>query len=654
MEYNNKIYNKFYKNTILYNKGFRNNKQILGGEQIPFILRIIMTSTSGSFIVKTNPLTAYVYNYSVTGMFDGTTVSSVFNQTGDYTINLSNKTIGEIVEIEIKGKFPHLNTNKSVANSEVGCAIYDVKQWGDIQWMSMYRMFADKQLRQWQPIDQPNLNQCTTLEQMFRNHRFDLMTNKVLDFTDWNTSNITSLNGMFNFDSTLFEFDDNPNVYPTAINGLNTWDVSKVTDFTYLFNTAVMTGNLSAFPKYIPFINVIYGWNPAMAYNCDLMFRKYENYSDVELAYYLTNLYIQWSTKIRTFTSQRANHRIGIDGVTYNSGAVSARTTLFNKFWTTVDAGLNEGTLNVGITNANKNGVTIVKSPDKAVYEVGEVVNISISKPYYNTVTDTVTIVSGNNNKSYPLVLTNPDRFNYVYEAPTTVNRSITIFIGNPSSTIASYGLNGNTSIPISVNGNSRSVGANSSGTQPPINLHLTPNTSVNDCFINKIDVRVGANISILTYGKFRILNNIDTPLMNRGKLKYVAAPNDFGYGSSPMSTNYFFRRLSTDIDYSELDLSDWNGYRISSAIQMFYGIPSLPIDPRIFDFTNAIDITNMFQLTKFTDPTMYDNWLIDLDTRFRNKALSFSYGGRYTSAGAAARASLISAGWTITDGGLA
>ena len=86
----------------------------------------------------------------------------------------------------------------------------------------------------------------------------------------------------------------------------------------------------------------------------------------------------------------------------------------------------------------------------------------------------------------------------------------------------------------------------------------------------------------------------------------------------------------------------------------MFYNIPSLPIDPRIFDFTNATNITNMFQFTTFSDPNMYDNWLIDLNTRFRTKALTFSYGGTYTSVGAAARASLISAGWTITDAGLA
>lgn len=621
-------------------------------EKRPFILRIIMSNTSGSFIIKTNPSVSYTYDYSVSGMFDGTNVTTVNNQTGDYTITLSNKTIGEIVEIEIKGKFPHLNTNKSVANSEVGCAIYDVKQWGDIQWTSMYRMFADKQLRQWQPEDQPVLNNCTTLQEMFRNHRFDLMTVKVLDFTDWNVSNITNLSGMFSFDSTGWGFNTNPDLYPTAINGLNTWDVSNVTDFTNLFNTAVMTGTLSAYPKYIPFINIIYGWNPAMATNCDFMFRKYENYSNSELSGHLTNLYIEWSSKIRTFTSQRANHRIGIDGVGYNSTATSARTTLFNKFWTTVDAGLNEGLLNITI-NGNANGVTITKSPNKAVYEVGDVVNITISKQYYNTINDTVTIVSGNNNRSYSMTYAEPLVFLSNYNKPSGGTNTFTAVISNsqPLST-TNIVTDAVVSIPTTTGYASRNLGTTSTVALNK-NHKITATNSSQTFLIDSLMFNTQTKLDILTWGVAKFSGST-LGLIQNGKYGWVAAPPDFGYGTSPMSTSYLLGRSNNNIDLSEVDLSDWNGYRISTAIRMLYNIPSLPIDPRIFDFTNATNITNIFQYTTFTDPTMYDNWLIDLNTRFRTKALSFSYGGTYTSAGAAARASLISAGWTITDGGLA
>lgn len=336
-------------------------------------------------------------------------------------------------------------------------------------------------------------------------------------------------------------------------------------------------------------------------------------------------------------------------GGTYSSTASSARASLIAAGWVINDGGLASGTLNITL-NGNQNGVTVTRTPNKTNYDIGEVVNISVSKPYYTTINDSVTIVQGVNNKSYTLQYTDPLSYIYNYSNPTGANRSLSTYIRNTAATLSTVSTIGSAiSIPIASSLTNRQLGQNSGAPVPSTDISITAASSSGIFELNQITARELVDYSVMAWGVFSTTStNTATPLFTRGNLNYVAAPRNF----TSITTSYMFYYWNT-VNYDNIDLSDWNGYRLTVATYMFGGHPSLNIDPRIFDLTNATNITNIFRDTTFTDPNMYDNWLIDLNTRFRTKALAFHYGGTYTSAGAAARASLISAGWTINDGGL-
>ena len=110
-------------------------------------------------------------------------------------------------------------------------------------------------------------------------------------------------------------------------------------------------------------------------------------------------------------------------------------------------------------------------------------------------------------------------------------------------------------------------------------------------------------------------------------------------------------------------DLSSWNTSNVDRMDNMFRQATSFNQDISSWDFSNVTRL-NAFMLSKSSanyDASFYDNLLIKWDDElngglvFSNMAnVNISMGTiKYTSAGAAARASLVTKGFIITDGGL-
>lgn len=123
--------------------------------------------------------------------------------------------------------------------------IFEVSQWGDIVWLQQFdRAFLYCQNLNVTATDVPNLTQINNLSEMFL-YCPSLIGNP--SFSNWNTSTITNMSGMFN-GAKLF----NQNI--------GTWNTAKVTNFAFMFT------NASAFNQNIS------TWNTASGTNFSAMF----------------------------------------------------------------------------------------------------------------------------------------------------------------------------------------------------------------------------------------------------------------------------------------------------------------------------------------------------------------------------------------------
>jgi surface protein len=106
-------------------------------------------------------------------------------------------------------------------------------------------------------------------------------------------------------------------------------------------------------------------------------------------------------------------------------------------------------------------------------------------------------------------------------------------------------------------------------------------------------------------------------------------------------------------------DISSWDVSNVISMQSMFQGATSFNQDIGGWDVTSLTNATNMFGITgggsAITLSTAnYDALLIGWAAQAVNTGVVFSGGNSKYSAGAAAtaRGTLVTAGWTITDGG--
>lgn len=151
------------------------------------------------------------YDYDVDWNNDGVydqfgingSVSHIFGQPGTYTIR-------------IRGEFPRIFFNGEGDKEK----IIDIKQWGDIEWLSMADAFWQCSNLQMTAIDAPNLTQVTSMANMFSEcHSFNA------EIGHWDVSNVETMYALFN-EASNFNQD------------LSSWNVSNVMSMSFMFASA--------------------------------------------------------------------------------------------------------------------------------------------------------------------------------------------------------------------------------------------------------------------------------------------------------------------------------------------------------------------------------------------------------------------------------
>ena len=178
------------------------------------------------------------YNYTVDWSYDGTT----FNPESTGVMgNITHKYADAGPHtIAIIGLFPRIYFFESGSADK----IYNVKQWGAIQWSSMERAFAGCSNLDVTADDAPDLSRVTNMNGMFLG-----ASDFNEDISDWNVSNVRNMSSMFTGAS--------------AFNGdISDWNVSNVTNMGGMFLLAMaFNGDIS-------------GWNVSNVINMDSMFEE--------------------------------------------------------------------------------------------------------------------------------------------------------------------------------------------------------------------------------------------------------------------------------------------------------------------------------------------------------------------------------------------
>lgn len=211
------------------------SRDVVGGERHPIInaIEILGEATSPetrSFVTtwKTdnpgisadNQITiptypSETYNYTVF-WGDGTTSKNVtadithtYETSGNHTVSIS-------------GDFPRIRFTSGSGGLSDSEKLLSVDQWGDIEWSSMEEAFVGCQNMDVVATDVPNLSEVNSMDSMFLSCSSLIGTNA---FNDWDVSNVTDMTWLFS-GADAFNQD------------MGDWDVSNVTNMAWMFLSA--------------------------------------------------------------------------------------------------------------------------------------------------------------------------------------------------------------------------------------------------------------------------------------------------------------------------------------------------------------------------------------------------------------------------------
>ncbi len=221
--------------------------EVVEPEQRPFIFSI--TQAAGyNMLTFTIPIDQqYQYNYSV-DWGDG---NSNENVTEDVSHTYSSE--GTYV-VKISGDFPRPMFNESsnfIANN-----IYEILQWGDQKWKNLEGAFQNTHLLRLEANDIPDLSECFSIRNLFRNS--GMSGSGMALIPQWNIGQFTDLSGLFH--GTNFNED------------ISHWDVSHVTDMSYMFSSGTLGNGDSPGPMGGAFNQDISSWDVSNVTNMEGMF----------------------------------------------------------------------------------------------------------------------------------------------------------------------------------------------------------------------------------------------------------------------------------------------------------------------------------------------------------------------------------------------
>jgi surface protein len=280
-----------------------------------FITRWDMSKPGGS-------PTAITFGVGITGPVSYTweTIPALFNGSGTFsgtTATITGLPAGAIIRLHIDST----NFNRIIIDNGVDRQrLVDVEQWGNIAWISMENAFNGCSNLSCTATDLPDLTLVNSMEKMFRNCS---SLNGPTNINNWNTSNVTNMQFMFN---DAFDFNQ----------PIGNWNTGNVTNMQWMFSGAQS------------FNQPIGTWNTSNVINMETMFSGAQNFNQPIGAWNTTNVtnmsgmfwgalnfnqFIgSWNTGNVTkmngmfFGAQNFNQPIGA----WNTGNVTNMASLFN------------------------------------------------------------------------------------------------------------------------------------------------------------------------------------------------------------------------------------------------------------------------------------------------------------------------------------
>ncbi|WP_271767119.1 BspA family leucine-rich repeat surface protein [Aquimarina algiphila] len=285
-----------------------------------FITTWKTTATNESITI---PTTGSGYDYFV-DWGDGTVETGI---TGNATHSYS---IAGTYTVKILGDFPQFaSLAGGISNAE---KLRTVEQWGNIEWRSMFQAFSRCSNMNITAIDAPNLSNVTVMGQMF----FGCTNLQSPDFSNWDTSSVTSMTWMF--------------INARNFNGnISTWDVGNVIAFdlmlagTRSFNQDIGGWNIGE--NVAGTINMNGMLTGTASFNQSLGDWNLEKVTDIDDM--LTNSGLSTANYDSTLIGWAANANtpnnlvLGADSFTYCFGETARNTLTSAPYnWTISDAGL--------------------------------------------------------------------------------------------------------------------------------------------------------------------------------------------------------------------------------------------------------------------------------------------------------------------------
>ena len=259
--------------------------------------------------------------------------------------------------VTINGRFPQIHfapptfgMGFEIAYHSDHNKLISIEQWGDIEWKSMNRAFANCKHLIGNATDSPDLSKVLDMSYMFS---MASLFNQ--DISDWDVSNVTDMSHMF-MDAYSF------NQY------LNNWDVSNVTNMESVFhgawgfdqdlsnwNASNVTNMKSMFQSASNFNQLLSNWDVSNVTNMESMFEDATNFNqtlnswDVSNVSFITHMFynITLSTEnydalLLSWSNLPLQSNLNFNGGNsqFSNSSKSARDVLTDIYgWTVTDGG---------------------------------------------------------------------------------------------------------------------------------------------------------------------------------------------------------------------------------------------------------------------------------------------------------------------------
>jgi len=274
-----------------------------GFDPAAYVIIVDTTATGGGTTSSSNQYTVGTlgagYNYDII-TDDGQTFTS---QTGNRTITFA---VSGLHTIQITGTFPRfLNYGSPDKNKTI-----EIVQWGDTGITTLANTFEGaSRITSFpsSPSPGPVLTGVTSCRLGFR----DTDAVVSIDFSNWDTSTITTFHNMFPLCAALTSID------------ITGWDMNGVTDVEFFFGG---NGNLQS-------IEGVWDWDLSTISNSGLFMGD----ADFTTAQY-NRLLIEWDATWKT-TALSKNWAFGQSRYSASSAASTARAALITAGWTITDGG---------------------------------------------------------------------------------------------------------------------------------------------------------------------------------------------------------------------------------------------------------------------------------------------------------------------------